>query len=155
MLPSNTSKHVGVYSDTAVFSIVGLEAHAILSTSTSSSSPRYVLRFGAVTNTKVQLDRYGPPGADASNVLEAATVLSAADWKMFSIDFSSTAVALIIGDDLLLKHDDGANRIQIKYVSFYNPGNTSIKVHYCNREGMVTTGISFYIVIPTHAQPLK
>ncbi|XP_031568809.1 uncharacterized protein LOC116303418 [Actinia tenebrosa] len=53
---------------------------------------------------------------------------------MFSIDFSTTAVALIIGDDLLLKHDDAADRIQIKYVSFYNPGSTSIKVLYCNRE---------------------
>lgn len=65
--------------------------------------------------------------------------MSAADWRTYSIDFSSTAVALIIGDNLLLKQDDAADRIQIKYVSFYNPGSTSIKVLYCNREGMTNT----------------
>ncbi|KAK3717327.1 hypothetical protein QZH41_011561, partial [Actinostola sp. cb2023] len=131
---TNTSSRMGVYSDTSVFAVIGSEVHAILSTTTSSSSPRYVIRFGADSNTNIKLDRYGPPGVDAADLQQASQALNAKTWRVFGIDFSSSTIVVNVGSELLLKYDDASNRIKVKYVSFYNAGATTATILYCNRE---------------------
>lgn len=131
---SSTSLSIGVYSDTSVLSIMATELHMILSTTTSASSPRYVLKFGVQATPNLMLDRFGPPGSDSANVKQGVGALSSSNWRMFGVDFSGTWIAVNVGNLGILQYND-ATPIQVNYVSFYNPGSTKATVLYCNRQG--------------------